>query len=578
MNIDTDRVEQRWRVAALLCAVALLWLATRPYLGLVLDARFYMLEALNAQNPARFAEDLYFKFGSQGSFSVFANFYQPLLPVFGIGTTGIILTIAGQLLWLFGLFCLARTLVGGRILWLSVATVIGMINVYAGGFGYGEGFLTARLYSEALVMMALSQLAVHPLRVWVLLGLAAVIHPLMALPGMAIAFVYLAIGRPIWWAVMALGVAVIAALGLMGVEPFSNLFRTIDPEWFAILLVREPHCLIATWLRDDFVQVAGAAAWTVAALVLVGREHRRLLAAILVVGVGGVVLTYVGGDIARNVLVVEVQPWRSVWPMQLISRIYIPLVLAAILARTNLNVLRWSTFMTVALILVTCVTRLVRIPGSADFSPISLALVAAGLAVIAVHLLMPGYRRAALVSSLCALGLVCFALARWDARAPWIRFMESPDPPPGDLAALLPQKAAVYWENNSETLWLRFKRPSYFSCNQGTGAVFYRQTAMTYRKRAESFWPLRVSDFNETGPCASFDERPKPERNRQGLRTLCLREPGLDYLVLGAPLDGVTAKIWKSPVTYQDIRISNGKVAARLITDRFYIYSCAPLR
>ena len=116
------------RLAALLCATALLWLVTRPFFGTVFDARFYMVEALRALEPARFADELYFKFGSQGNFSLFTKLYLPLLPVFGVGTTGLILTVCGQLLWLFGLFRLTRSLVGGQVMWLSVAMVIGHVG------------------------------------------------------------------------------------------------------------------------------------------------------------------------------------------------------------------------------------------------------------------------------------------------------------------------------------------------------------------------------------------------------------------------------------------------------------------
>ena len=56
-----------------------------------------------------------------------------------------------------------------------------------------------------------------------------------------------------------------------------------------------------------------------------------------------------------------------------------------------------------------------------------------------------------------------------------------------------------------------------------------------------------------------------------------MREPELDYLVLAAPLDGVTPRIWKSPVRFQDMQSSNGKFFAR-VTDRFYIYSCSQVR
>src|SRR5690242_9345397 len=71
----------------MLTSVATMWIATRPYFGIVHDSRFYMLEALHQINPARFASDLYFQFGSQDQFTVFAKLYLPLLPIFGIGGT-----------------------------------------------------------------------------------------------------------------------------------------------------------------------------------------------------------------------------------------------------------------------------------------------------------------------------------------------------------------------------------------------------------------------------------------------------------------------------------------------------------
>lgn len=581
MNADADRMEQRWRIASLLSAVALLWLATRPYFGAIFDARFYMIEALNALDPARFSEDLYFKFGSQGNFSIFAQLYQPLLPLFGVGTTAIILTVIGQLFWLFGLFCLTRTLAGPRLMWLSIVVVIGLLNVYAGGFAYGETYLTARLYSEAFVMLALAQLAAHPVRAWVLLGLAAALHPLVALPGIAVAFVYLALGRPVWWAVAVAGACVMAVLGLANVAPFSNLFRTLDPEWFAIIDIRSFYCFVGNWPADSFMLAVGAVVWPVAALVLTDGSHRRFLAAALIVGVGGVACTYLGGDIARNVLVVELQPWRSMWLLQIVSRIYIPLVVMTLISRisgTLPHKFAWVTLLTICLILFGSVTRLIRNPESADFTPVSLGILTAALSLMAIQLLLnEQHRRAILIFAIAGFALIPLALTRWDLRSPWIRYVESPEPPQRDLAALLPAKASVYWESGLEMLWFKLRRPSYFSCDQGTGALFYRGTAVHYKHRADSFWPLRVGDFHQSALCAGFDTRPKPERNRTGLQKLCRREPGLDYVVLTQPLDGATAKSWKSPVIFQDMQSSDGNFFARS-TDRFYIYSCAPLR
>src|SRR3989442_9336485 len=78
------------RTAALLGAVAVIWLATRPYFGVALDARFYMVEALHTLAPRRYPQDLYFQFGSQGKFSLFTLLYLPLLRTFGVSATAMV--------------------------------------------------------------------------------------------------------------------------------------------------------------------------------------------------------------------------------------------------------------------------------------------------------------------------------------------------------------------------------------------------------------------------------------------------------------------------------------------------------
>ena len=551
-----------------------MWLTTRRYFGTVLDSRFYMVEALHALHPSRFAEDLYFKFGSQGNFSFFPKFYLPLLPVFGIGMTSLILTVAGQLLWLFALFRLARSLVGERLMWLSVAMVIGMSNIYIGGFGYGEAYATARLFTEAVVMLALAFLPTRPFWSIALLVLSAGLHPLMALPGIAIAFVYLALGQPIWWAAMGAGAVLAAALGLAGIAPFSNLFRIVDPQWFAVINVRCSYCLLGNWTTDYFKQIFGATAWAFAALVTAGPAHRRFLIATFLASAGGIVCAFLGGDIAHNAFALEIQTWRSVWPLQIVSRIYIPLVFLSLLARTSLDRFRWATLLTMVPVLALSAAELTQYPNSLEFTPGSFVLVAAALAVMAAQLLLveQKHRHIAMLSALAGFALIPVALSRWDARTPWVKYLESPEPPPKNLAALLPGTASVYWESGPEMAWFKLKRPSYFSCDQGTGIVFSRETAMAYKHRADSFWPLRTDDFAQLNPCTSLDMRPTPQRNRKGLHDLCFREPELGYVVLRTPLDGVTAKAWQSPVPFQ-----NAQGTSR-VTDRFYVYSCVSVR
>ena len=565
---------RRFRIVALAAAVLLLWLETRRYFGVVFDARFYMLEALRALHPAAYAGDLYFQFGSQGSFSAFTRLYLPLLPVFGVGMTGIILTIVGQLLWLAGLFLLTRRIVGDRLMWLSMAVVIGMLSLYPGGFLYGEGYVTARLFAEAFVMMGLSQLSKRPLLAIAVLLLAAALHPLMALPGLAVAFVWLALGQPRWWLVMAGGVAAALALAVAGMAPFTNLLRTVDPAWLAVIKARSMQCLLSSWDMDWFRQAAAVIAWAVAALVLAGPQHRRFLIAVLAVGVGGLVCTWLGGDIAHNFLIIELQPWRTLWLLQLVSRIYVPLILMGVLARTSLDSFRWTVIATMALIASACVARLVRYSDASDFTVISLALAMAGLAIMAAVLLAGESRRGiTVVVAVAGVALIPVALSQWDARPAWIKYVESPQPPPRALTALLPANASVYWEGGVEMLWFRMQRASYFSCEQGTGVVFSRDTAMTYQRRAAGLWPLRTSDFYQSETCFALDGQPQ-DRSRAGLAKLCAREPGLGYLVLTAPLDGMTAKTWQPPMRFVDIHMSDSRYRARA-TDRFYIYSCA---
>src|SRR4029079_2524018 len=142
----------------------------------------------------------------------------------------------------------------------------------------------------------------------------------------------------------------------------------------------------------------------------------------------------------------------------------------------------------------------------------------------------PSKRRFRQVLSGLVAVAVPLALLDWDGRSPWTKFLESEEPTPPALAAFLPQQATAYWENSTEMLWFKLRRSSYFSCDQGTGVVFHRETAMTYRERADSFWPLRTTDFTQTKSCSSLDKRPKPERTREGLQKFCRREKGLDEL------------------------------------------------
>jgi hypothetical protein len=245
----TRRADDTWRTMTAYVSLAVLWISTHPYVGLVHDARLYAVQALHRLDPQRFAEDLYFAFGSQDSFTVFSAIYAPLVGTFGSSTAHALLTVFGHVLWISSLLWLTRTLFGPtRAALLATAAAI-VLNPHYGGlglFGYAEPFATPRVFAEAFVMLALAG-ALRGQRVLAVgaLMLGGAFHPLMALPGMALVFLVLANrDRRLWWALAPLAGATVV-LVMVGVEPFGRATRFVDDEWFSIMLERVPYVLLS---------------------------------------------------------------------------------------------------------------------------------------------------------------------------------------------------------------------------------------------------------------------------------------------------------------------------------------------
>jgi hypothetical protein len=625
-------------VASMLILLAALWVATRPYYGIVHDSRFYMLEALHQLNPGRFARDLYFQFGSQDQFTIFAKLYLPLLPILGMGGTSMALTILGQLLWVCGALCFAHTVIRPRsVAWLALAGAIVLPSTYT-LFFYGESFVTPRLYAEALTMIALT-LLLRRRAFWALgvLIVSAALHPLTTLPGFAFAFLYLACEQPLWWAAALAAAALAAVLSFMGIQPFSNLGATYDSQWFDVVKVRDSMCLVTRWSFDAYFRVAGSTALGALAWVLAGARERRLLAITLIVGLGGIAVTLLGGDLARSVFIIEVQPWRGMWILTLMANLYVVPSFFRLRRCADVPQIVKDAFLAgIALLLVSNFALTLLVPAV----PLIVVAVAMALWQVATHGRSRAVARAvclgtmalaavltmifvalsftsgelALESESLRLGIYSFVIVilgivtitkavrdvgsrrgwnrclpwvsaalllaaafGWDAESPWNKFVESSAPAPHSLASFVPANATVYWESGTELLWFKLQRPNYFSCEQGTGAVFFRDTALAYRARAETLWPLRTADFGSSYLCPNLNSAAKPHRTRADLQAVCARDPELDDLVLTRPVEGADAKIWDSPVPYEDHSIVEGK-RTLFQTSRFYIYSCAGFR
>jgi hypothetical protein len=630
---------QRGRATTLCLALLIvtLWLATRPYLGVIHDSRFYTLEALSDLMPGRFADDLYFRYGSQGQFTLFTQVYKPFLATFGIADGNLILTIIAQCFWLSGLLYLTRNLFRDRKI---VPVAISAVIMLPGGPSllYGEPFLTPRVFAEAITFWSLGlMLCGRPIRALLLLCVSITIHPLITLPGLAVLFLHEAIRRPVLW--VAAAVAVIATLGLAvyGIQPFSQLLVSFDPAWFAVLRVRQFYCLLTLWHINEWIPVCNMLVLSAFGLILAKPDERRFLGTVFAVAVGGLTLSLVGGDFFQNVLIVDIQTWRATWLLAVVAHLFVaplffriqkrggfPLTNAAILFALAIGLLALSqffrplslaaavmmviaggvgswekvnnraipftakvpvvVFVAAAIVLTAILLQLSIevIPAKANLPKhlmreIALTAIALGaIGTLLIDTTNTRIRDIRSVAILClAIALVSVAAFVWDQRTPWTKFVDTAERPPDSLTSLLPGVSPIYWEDDVTVPWFLLRRPSYFSCDQGTGVLFSRGTAINYQQRYESFQSLRTLDFGWNRFCPSIEGH--APLNRADLSSVCQKEPGLAALVLTQAVIGAPERVWVSPVKFEDERKVDGKWKV-FMTDKFYVYSCADLR
>ncbi len=626
------RVDAAGAAAVQYACLLAVWLASRPYRGVIHDARLYSIQALNRLEPGRFNQDLFLKYGSQDSWSAFGPFFAGLISVFGLDGANFVGTLIGEALWAGGAVFLVRSLFADRKTRLFVLVgIIGMSGHYAGDgvFAYAEPFMTPRLYAEGLSLFALAFAARG--RLWacgLLLALAAALHPLMAAGPAVLLGTIAALKDRRMWLLFGMGAAAGLVLAVMNVGPFGRVFATFDPAWWSVVKERCGLGVIGQWHWWDFPAVLATLAVLGVGCVEGKNPERRVLAAMLIVTFGGLLATAIGSDLMRNVLIVNLQPWRVLWlatvaangsllvlvlrlPPMLLSRSLLAVGAAARLvpADTGLGVAITHT-----LIILACAAyaweRAGELPGIARRTfHVLFGVGLLALGVCQVFGMLHGYDAPAdlarIVVSVAAIGalvlitkrgigpipaaLAVLALAASTALAAlpqntskWDAFAVSASPAPG-LRAFVPPAAGVYWEgewhgdSGRQILWFKLRQISYYSCLQGSGLMFNRGTAIDYRRRAEALSKLDTRDFADKpgGFCGmKADPHQVGPRGRAQLVAACRSLPDLDSLILNLPVPGARARTWISP-TPQELADPAGHKTRYYA---FYRYDCADLR
>jgi len=581
--------------AALLFALAALWLLGRRYAGISNDAILYALQGLRRLDPGSLGKDLFFAHGSQDAYTIFPVLYAPLIEALGAGGAAMVVTIAGQAAFLGAAAVLAFRIGAGPERWWSLAFLAASSGYYGGVgvFRLAEPFATARTLAEPLVLAALAcTLASRHRTAFAALAAAAVLHPLMAAPGIAAVFFWHAFARPrLLWAVPAvLGLLLAAAVAR------PDLLQRIDPPWMAVILDRTPHLLVSQWMAPDWARLFWGLCVAWLAVRFLQPSLRRLVFAVATAALAGVALSWILVDLVGSAAAGALQLWRAHWVLHFLAIVLVPvtvaglwrfgaaapgeraaaacvaasccfgrggLLAAALLAAfaviLEVSQRRWpgqvskgacrlillgAVTAALAGLLADVLSRLPQAYGAARpwTAYLHAAASVGGLLPLAALLWLAAYSRVALIGAAAAAAVFALSVAAWDARAPWSRFIEQASMQGNPFRGLLPPGAQVFWPGSYGRSWLVLGRPTWFSVDQGAGIVFNRETALVYAERQRASAELQSA----IDKCAMSD-RPACRIEVRPARELCDRQDGPDYLVLNSRIEGHDGIEWPLP-------------------------------
>lgn len=303
------------------------FLLTRPYEGFVHDARLYIGFAIAPLDPTGIGTDLLFQGDGQAGLSLYPQLLRGLIRLSTPSQAALAITLLSLVLWFGGAWRLIRRLwpdlstpaVGGVLL---VAT---SIHTYYGGsstFRAAEAFASPRVLAEGLVLWAVAAVIQ---RSWfwgiALLGGALLVHPLMAVVGVAVAGwlivpslsarVLLSVG------IAAGGALVLLVSAMMGQR--GGVLALFDAGWLAALDRSGALVFLANWDAFDWARIVVHAVTVGMAVGILAPLPRRLAIGVLLTACGGVMFSYAGADLVHHVLLTQAQPWRALWLLAVLA-------------------------------------------------------------------------------------------------------------------------------------------------------------------------------------------------------------------------------------------------------------------
>lgn len=600
--------------------LAAIWFATHGYYGVWGDGLLYAGQALSHLYPDAFRQDLFFLFGSQDDFTIYGRLYAFAIAWAGLHGATVGLIVIANAAWIAGaVFVIRRLDLPEDLRWTALVLLFALPSTYGAEhlIGFFEAALTPRIWAEAFGLAAIaSALARQTLPSLAFCALAALFHPIIALPAIAFSVLY-RLRFDVAAALILAGLLLVIVVVSLPAGLLPGRLGFMDDAWYALAVERAPYAIISQWTAADFgeivflMTVLGCAALRAPAH-LSAVSRTVLLVTALFLAASCI------GALTQHALLVQAQLWRVLW----LTKVF------AILAAAWLFAQYWGksrahnfVLAALAVIWVTAhsLSGYLGLPVAAllfhldrrnqDGAPRYLA--AAGCAGIAMVLLagigtMPEVSKLLSMqepnasAQVTAVVLTVFGwvvlvlpfvfrshLARQDKWRHagivavlaflilsvfyWDRRMSNPAgacaSTPGCLVEVdrqLPKSAVIYMDDALYLPWLVLHRSNYGGFAQAAGTLFSRDTAMEARRRQQRLEKLGTRDGTLDWHRMQYlrDSDVKSHYRFEGLVHVC-HDRAVDYLILEAEFGQASPRAFDEPV---------------LLNKRYFVYDCGLVR
>ena len=612
----------------------LVFVLSRPHRGIVQASYIYLGRALADLDPNGVGRDLMFVHDGQFGFSLFRFVTKAMVGLFGLGAGAEILAIIASLAWFFAAAAVARQFASGAAVWAVVifTALLPMSYGPPSTFGFAELLAIPRPFAEAFVLAGLAALAARrdALSLCCLVA-AALLHPIMALAGFGVFLVVIGLEDKRWFWFCACAGTLLILGGALGLPLMDRLFAVCDPSLKSLLESRSPYLFPSLWPAESFPPLIVQATTIAIAAHLQQGRGRRILAAIIVVGLGGIAMAAIFGDWLSSLLIVQAQPWRMAWLMAAAGamalgvcavelwrhgpsgRMVLALLAlgwsfntqlgaaapAAILALSlHFGAKRFALLLKPQYVLAAWIftivvaaiwnVRLVAYPwefavaAPTGYGNLELVLVRGILAfpvcALAAYFAIVKPRIGPLLSRGCAV-LLLAGVWFWDPWPPAQRMMEDTSAPLGLMRLIDQRQGEVLWIDGRGEAWVVLGRPQWASPLQGGPIVFSPALAAKWKTRMQILMDLRLADRKSFAPWSAPESADPPRLSQEGVRQLCVREDAPAWII--TPLEhgkeppaGIEMKLWRLPEPQFKLTKGDGDYIWQRI-DAYGVIPCA---